>query len=67
MEHFGNLHEIMNKGVGIKEGEAKCTAGPWLTFDPKSELHVGQHAEAANALLKDPNNKGYEIPSLESV
>ena len=67
MEHFGNLHEIMNKGVGIKEGEAKYTAGPWLTFDPKSELHVGQHAQAANALLKDPNNKGYEIPSLESV
>ena len=34
-----------------------------LTFDPKTELHTGDHAEAANALLKDPNNKGFEVPT----
>lgn len=66
-EHFTYLHEIMNKGVGIKEGEAEYTVGPWLTFDPKTERHIGDHADAANALLKDPNNHSFEIPSISNV
>ncbi len=67
IEHFKYLHEIMNKGVGIKEGEAEYVVGPWLTFDPKTERHIGDHADAANALLKDPNNRGYQIPEIGSV
>ncbi len=67
IEHFGYLHEIMNKGVGIKEGEAEYTVGPWLTFDPKTERHIGDHADAANALLKDPNNRGFEVPEISAV
>jgi len=67
IEHFGNLHEIMNKGVGLNEGDANYTVGPWLTFDPKTERHVGEHSEAANLLLKDPNSKEFEIPSLKDV
>jgi predicted dehydrogenase len=67
IEHFTHLHEIMNKGVGIKEGEAEYVVGPWLTFDPKTERHVGDHAEAANALLKDPNNRGYQVPEIGSL
>ena len=57
------LHEIMRDGVGIPEGGAEYTVGPWLTFDPDTERHVGDHAEQANALLKDPNNPGFEVPT----
>jgi len=66
-EHFMKLHEVMRDGVGIPEDKAEYTVGPWLTFDPKTERHTGDHAEAANALLKDPNNKGFEVPTLDSV
>lgn len=66
-EHFMKLHEIMRDGVGVPEDGAEYTVGPWLSFDPQTERHVGEHAEQANALLKDPNNKGFEVPSPESV
>ncbi|MDA7915186.1 Gfo/Idh/MocA family oxidoreductase [bacterium] len=66
-DHFMELHEVMRDGVGIPEDKAEYTVGPWLTFDPKTELHTGDHAEAANALLKDPNNKGFEVPSIDNV
>ena len=66
-EHFMKLHEVMRDGVGIPEDKAEYTVGPSLTFDPKTELHTGDHAEAANALLKDPNNKGFEVPAVDSV
>jgi len=65
-EHFLKLHEIMSKGVGIKN-DAKYTVGPWLTYDPQTERVTGEHAEAANALLKDPNRKGFEIPDVKDV
>jgi predicted dehydrogenase len=66
-EHFGKLHEIMRDGVGIPEDGAEYTVGPWLTFDPQTERHTGDHADAANELLKDPNNKGFEVPSVSDV
>lgn len=66
-EHFGKLHEIMRDGVGVPQDGAEYIVGPWLTFDPKTELHTGDHADEANALLKDPNNKGFEVPSLKNV
>jgi predicted dehydrogenase len=66
-EHFMKLHEVMRDGVGIPEDKAEYTVGPWLTFDPKTELHTGDHAEAANTLLKDPNNKGFEVPAIDKV
>lgn len=66
-EHFLKLHDIMANGVGVPEDGAEYTVGPWLTFDPESERHTGDHADAANALLKDPVNKGFEIPSLYQV
>jgi predicted dehydrogenase len=66
-EHFQKLHEIMSDGVGIKEGEEDYVVGPWLTFDPKTERHIGDHAEEANALLKDPNNPEYAIPDIDKV
>lgn len=65
-EHFGRLHEIMDSGVGVKDN-AKYTVGPMLEFDPKTERHVGNQAEKANALLKDPNRKGFEIPETARV
>lgn len=65
-EHFGRLHDIMEKGVGVKDG-AYYNVGPTLTFDPKTERHTGEHADAANALLKDPNRKGFEIPEAAKV
>ncbi len=66
-EHFLRLHEIMRDGVGVPENGAEYTVGPWLTFDPKTERHTGDHAEAANALLKDANHQDYEIPTVETV
>lgn len=66
-EHFAKLHEVMKDGVGIPEDKAEYTVGPWLTFDPATERHTGEHAEQANALLRDRNNPGFEIPDLKSV
>ncbi len=66
-EHFRRLHSIMRDGVGVPEDGAEYVVGPWLTFDPASERHTGDHAEAANLLLKDPNRKGYEIPEADKV
>jgi len=63
-EHFMKLHEIMHDGVGIAENEAMYTVGPWLTYDPEKEIHIGEHAQQANALLKDDNNANFEIPSV---
>lgn len=66
-EHFGRLHEVMSKGVGIPEKGNEYIVGPWLTFDPSSETHTGDYAAEANQLLKDPDRKGYEIPTADSV
>ncbi len=66
-EHFGRLHEIMHGGVGIPEDGAEYTVGPWLTFDPETERHTGEHAEAANALIKDANSEGYQVPTAKTV
>ncbi|MEM7453021.1 MAG: Gfo/Idh/MocA family oxidoreductase [Planctomycetota bacterium] len=66
-EHFGRLHSIMSEGVGIPDTAAEYTVGPWLEFDPEAERHTGEHAEAANQLLKDPNNPGFEVPSVDAV
>ncbi|MDO8540587.1 MAG: Gfo/Idh/MocA family oxidoreductase [Opitutaceae bacterium] len=66
-EHFMKLHAIMRDGVGVPEDGAEYTVGPWLTFDPKSERHTGQFAKEANALLKDPNNAGFEVPKPGKV
>jgi predicted dehydrogenase len=65
-EHFLKLHDIMSKGVGVPEG-AEYTVGPWLRYDPKTERHVGDHAEQANALLKDSNRSGFKVPTLADV
>lgn len=66
-EHFLTLHSIMKDGVGIPENGAEYVVGPWLTFDPQSERHTGDYADAANQLLKDPNRPGYEVPSVDKV
>ncbi len=66
-EHFGRLHAMMAEGVGVPVDGSKYVVGPWLTFDPATEQHVGEHAAAANALLKDTNRPGFEIPSLKDV
>ena len=65
-EHFMKLHDIMNKGVGVKK-DATYTVGPWLTYDPETESHTGDYAQEANALLKDKNRKGFEIPDATQV
>lgn len=66
-EHFMRLHSIMKNGVGIPQDGGHYTVGPWLTFDPETEHHTGEHAEKANALLKDENRRGFEIPSTDRV
>ena len=66
-EHFARLHEIMSKGVGVPEDKAEYTVGPWLTFDPKTERHTGDHSDAANALLSDPRNAGFQLPNIHQI
>ncbi len=66
-EHFLKLHETMRDGVGVPEDGAEYTVGPWVTFDPKTETHTGEFATEANALLKDTNRAGFEIPTLDKV
>ena len=38
-----------------------------IDFDPKTETHTGAFAKEANALLKDPNSPGFEVPSVGKV
>jgi predicted dehydrogenase len=66
-EHFMRLHAVMSDGVGLPEDGNHYTVGPWLTYDPATEQHTGDHADAANALLKDPNNPGFEVPTQAEV
>ena len=66
-DHFANLHEIMDKGVGLPKDGTEYTVGPWLTFDPKRERHTGDFAKEANGLLKDKNRKGFRVPSPKRV
>ncbi len=66
-EHFLKFHQVMSNGVGIPEDGEEYVVGPWLTFDPNTESHVGEHAAAANALLKDLNNPGFEVPTPNYV
>jgi predicted dehydrogenase len=66
-DHFLKLHEVTSAGAGVPEDKAKYTVGPWLTFNPKTETFTGDHADAANALLQDPNNKGFEVPTVNNV
>lgn len=66
-EHFQKLHEVMSNGVGLPQDGNEYIVGPWLTFDPETERHTGEFAKEANALLKDPNRKGFEVPSVGSV
>ena len=65
-EHFLKLHDVMANGVGVRASQ-KYTVGPTLTFDPETERHTGDFAEQANALLKDPNNPGFEVPTIDKV
>ena len=66
-EHFMKLHAIMRDGVGVPEDGAEYTVGPWLTFDPKTERHTGEFAAEANALLKDTNRPGFEVPAVDKI
>jgi predicted dehydrogenase len=66
-EHFEKLHDIMSKGVGIPEDGNEYTVGPWLTFDPETERFVGDNSEEANALVKDENRDGFQVPTLAEI
>ena len=65
-EHFLALHEMMQQKAGI-EDSAKYTVGPWLEFDAQNERFVGDRADEANVLVKDPMNPGFEVPLAGSV
>ena len=66
-EHFEKLHSIMQDGVGMPVDKEQYNVGPMLQFDPASERHTGDMAEQANALLKSPSNKAFQIPDLASI
>ncbi|MCD0462230.1 Gfo/Idh/MocA family protein [Roseiconus lacunae] len=64
-EHFQKLRTVMTDGVGVAK-DAPWKLGPTLQFDPESERFIGNNADQANKLLKDPNNPGYEVPSADT-
>ncbi len=66
-EHFMKLHDIMSNGVGIPEDGNQYIVGPWLTFNPKTERHTGDFAFEANALLKNANRPGFQVPDAGKV
>jgi predicted dehydrogenase len=66
VEHFTKLHKIMRDGVGLGQ-DLSYTVGPWLTFDPRTERHTGEYAVQANALLKNANRTGFEIPDIKNL
>ncbi len=66
-EHFLKLHDVMHKGVGVSEDGAEYVVGPWLSYDPQTERHVGDHADDANTLLKDDNRAGFKVPAVADV
>ncbi len=67
-EHFGMLHEMMSGQGGLSaEDGAKYTVGPMLEFDAQNEKFVGERADDANKLVKDPHNAGFEIPEARLV
>jgi predicted dehydrogenase len=66
-EHFMKLHAIMRDGVGVPKDKAEYIVGPWLTFDPQTERHIGEHAAEANALLQDSHNPGFQVPAANHV
>jgi predicted dehydrogenase len=66
-EHFMKLHALMRDGVGVPEDGAEYVVGPWLNFDPVTERHTGEFRDEANALLKDANNPGFEVPAPGKV
>jgi predicted dehydrogenase len=66
-EHFGKLHEVMADGVGVPEDGNHYNVGPMLTFDPDKEVFTGEHAEAANKLIKDKNREGFVVPDADKV
>ncbi|TWT56216.1 Gfo/Idh/MocA family protein [Allorhodopirellula solitaria] len=65
--HFTKLHEVMRDGVGIAENSTEYQLGKSLTFDPATERFTGEFAEQANALIKDADNSGFEIPGATVV
>ena len=66
-EHFGRLHDVMEKGVGIAQNGENYIVGPWLLFDAEKEAHIGNLASKANSLMKEENRKGYQVPELAHV
>ncbi len=66
-EEFMKVHEIMRDGVGIPEDGAEYIVGPWLTFDPETEMFTGEHAEEANKLVRDPRMEEFDIPTPDKV
>ena len=50
------------KSHNIDLAKEQPTLGPWLTFEPKQERFSGEHAEAANALVKEHYRTEFSIP-----
>jgi predicted dehydrogenase len=66
-EHFMKLHALMRDGVGVPEDKAEYVVGPWLTFDAQTERFIGELADEANKLVKDPQRAGFEVPAPDKV
>jgi len=50
------------KSNGIDLSKERPTLGPWLTFDPTQERFTGEHADAANVLVKERYRKEFSLP-----
>lgn len=50
---------LRNNGVDLSEEQP--VLGPWLTFDRESEKFTGDHADAANALVREDYRSSFAI------
>ena len=64
-EHFMKLHTIMKDGVGLPADGTNYVVGPWLTFNPETEITY-QIPQKSNIELTIFNLQGQKIRTLFS-
>jgi hypothetical protein len=70
LPQWTELIKFMDKHVAAHDVNlegGKIMLSPMLTMNPETEMFVGDHADAANPLLKRSYRKGYEVPEIAAV
>jgi len=63
LDAFERCREYLREN-GVDLASTPATLGPWVTFDPKRERFVQDHAAAANKLSQRACRKPFVVPKL---